>query len=96
MKRLYRAPLDWVEMAATGSADVVVANSNFTAGVYQQAFPNLPGRPKVVYPAADFDSFTPPDWAAKTKTRGGLRATPSIDTAHLLLTHHRLQGPLCH
>jgi len=47
-----------------------VVNSKFTAKVYQEAFPSLVELPKVIYPAADFDSFTPPDWDAKSKKRG--------------------------
>jgi alpha-1,3/alpha-1,6-mannosyltransferase len=66
LKKVYRAPLDWVESAATGAADVVVVNSHFTAGVYHRAFPNLP-KPRVVYPAADFGSFTQPDWTPKAR-----------------------------
>jgi len=85
MKRLYRAPLDWVEMLATGSADVVVVNSKFTAKVYREAFPTLVDLPKVIYPAADFDSFTPPDWDAKLKKRGELQRWAKLHKSFFVL-----------
>lgn len=41
MKRLYRAPLDFIENITTGLAHVVVVNSVFTRGVYKRTFPLL-------------------------------------------------------
>jgi hypothetical protein len=41
LKRLYRAPLDWLEAATTAWANMIVVNSHFTAGVYNDAFPKL-------------------------------------------------------
>jgi len=54
LKRLYRAPLDFLEEQTTGLADLVFVNSNFTAGVFAEAFPSLHRRgltPEVLYPA---------------------------------------------
>mmetsp|Transcript_37499 Transcript_37499/g.75988 ORF Transcript_37499/g.75988 Transcript_37499/m.75988 type:complete len:430 (-) Transcript_37499:206-1495(-) len=68
LKRLYRAPLDWLEATTTAWANIVVVNSLFTAGVYKKAFTGLQ-KPTVVYPAADFDSFTAPDWEKKAATK---------------------------
>ena len=69
LKRAYRAPLDYLEEATTAMADVVVVNSLFTASIFKQAFPTIARsaakEPSVLYPVADFASFTPPDWAAK-------------------------------
>jgi len=70
LKRLYRFPLDWLESTTTGLANVIVVNSNFTGGVYRKAFPRLK-EPRVVYPAADFESFTPPDWKRKAQSNRG-------------------------
>ena len=64
LKQLYRAPLDWIEGFSTAAANLTVVNSRFTAGVYRRAFPSHP-EPGVLYPAADFSSFTPPNWSAK-------------------------------
>lgn len=36
LHRFYRAPLDWLEQATTGTADLVVVNSRFTQGGYQE------------------------------------------------------------
>lgn len=53
LKRIYRAPLDALEELTTGLADVVFVNSEFTAGVFAEAFPTLHRRgiaPAVLYP----------------------------------------------
>ena len=73
LKRLYRAPLDWVEEATTAMAHVIVVNSHFTASVFRDAFPRIArgttanAAPSVLYPVADFASFTPPDWTARER-----------------------------
>lgn len=54
LKRLYRMPLDSLEELTTGLADVVFVNSEFTAGVFAEAFPYLNSwgiKPSVLYPA---------------------------------------------
>lgn len=56
LKRLYRAPLDFLEEQTTGLADIIFVNSHFTAGVFADAFPSLHNRgvvPDVLYPALD-------------------------------------------
>lgn len=50
-KQIYRIPFDWLESWTTGCSDVVVVNSNFTKGIFKDAFPRLRHRsPAVVYP----------------------------------------------
>jgi hypothetical protein len=54
LKALYRAPLDALEQAATGSADLILVNSRFTAGVFAATFERLAARgvaPAVLHPA---------------------------------------------
>lgn len=54
VKALYRAPLDALEQAATGAADLILVNSRFTAGVFAVTFERLSARgvaPAVLYPA---------------------------------------------
>jgi alpha-1,3/alpha-1,6-mannosyltransferase len=41
LKRIYRAPLDWLETETTGWANMIVVNSRFTAEVFKAAFPKL-------------------------------------------------------
>jgi alpha-1,3/alpha-1,6-mannosyltransferase len=54
LKALYRAPFDWLESWSTGCSDTIVVNSNFTKGVFADAFPALKHRkPGVVYPCVD-------------------------------------------
>ena len=50
LKRLYRAPFDWVEERTTASADLVMVNSNFTRQVFAAAFPTITKKPEVLYP----------------------------------------------
>lgn len=51
LKRLYRAPFDWLEELTTGLADEVLVNSYFTAGVFRRTFPRLAEcDPEVLYP----------------------------------------------
>ena len=38
LKRLYRAPLDWLEEKTTGMADQILVNSKFTGMKYIQVF----------------------------------------------------------
>jgi alpha-1,3/alpha-1,6-mannosyltransferase len=53
-KSLYRGPFDWLESWSTGCSDTIVVNSNFTKGVFAEAFPRLKHRsPGVVYPCVD-------------------------------------------
>lgn len=54
VKSVYRMPLDYLEQSATGRADLILVNSNFTAGVFGQTFKRLARqgvRPAVLYPA---------------------------------------------
>ena len=102
LKRLYRRPLDWLEEFTTGWADAIVVNSEFTRGVFQESFPVL-GRlvePAVLYPAADLDSFTPPNWMAKSAAKLGLlnvsrpRRRAMIVLAHPAVVAAAAQAPL--
>jgi alpha-1,3/alpha-1,6-mannosyltransferase len=54
LKSAYRVPFDWVENWSTGCSDGIVVNSNFTKGIFGEAFPLLKNRdPRVVYPCVD-------------------------------------------
>ena len=54
IKQIYRWPFDWLESWSTGCSDAIVVNSNFTKGVFKEAFPRLKERiPGVVYPCVD-------------------------------------------
>ncbi|KZS10906.1 alpha-1,3/1,6-mannosyltransferase ALG2 isoform X1 [Daphnia magna] len=57
IKKLYRAPLDWIEEKTTGLATATVVNSHFTAGVFCDTFKSIRRRPKVLYPSLNFRSF---------------------------------------
>jgi alpha-1,3/alpha-1,6-mannosyltransferase len=54
LKALYRGPFDWLESWSTGCSDTIVVNSNFTKGIFGEAFPTLKHRqPAVVFPCVD-------------------------------------------
>jgi alpha-1,3/alpha-1,6-mannosyltransferase len=55
-KRLYRVPFDWIEQVTTGLADAIVVNSQFTKGVFKDAFPKIETVPDVVYPCVDINA----------------------------------------
>jgi len=58
LKSIYRAPLDWLEEVTTGSANVVLVNSLFTKGVFQNTFSRLPHiSPQVLYPSLAMHMF---------------------------------------
>jgi alpha-1,3/alpha-1,6-mannosyltransferase len=58
MKRLYRAPLDWLEMVSTGMADTTLVNSNFTKNVFKSTFQSLQDRNlDVLYPSLNTDNI---------------------------------------
>lgn len=69
LRRLYRAPLNWIEEWTTGKADCVLVNSEFTASTFGSTFRRLQARglhPAVLYPAVDVHQFDnvlhdPPD-----------------------------------
>ncbi|XP_037092561.1 alpha-1,3/1,6-mannosyltransferase ALG2-like [Pollicipes pollicipes] len=61
LKRLYRAPLDWLEERSTGAAHRVLVNSRFTGQVFAETFPRLRHRrPDVLYPSLDLAAFDAP------------------------------------
>lgn len=61
-KRLYRAPLDWLEEKSTARADIILVNSEFTAKVFKESFPTIKISPDICYPSINtifFDKATP-------------------------------------
>ncbi|KAL4080524.1 glycosyltransferase family 4 protein [Scleroderma citrinum] len=57
LKRIYRYPMDWLEEATTRQADVILANSKFTARVTTAHFSSLKTTPKVVYPGINIEAY---------------------------------------
>lgn len=58
LKRLYRAPIDWIEEYTTGMADCILVNSQFTAAVFKKTFKSLAHiDPDVLYPSLNVTSF---------------------------------------
>ncbi|XP_059051962.1 alpha-1,3/1,6-mannosyltransferase ALG2 [Achroia grisella] len=57
LKKLYRAPLNWLEELTTSQADKVLVNSKFTARVYQDAFHKIKDIPDICYPSINTEFF---------------------------------------
>ncbi|EDV95635.1 alpha-1,3/1,6-mannosyltransferase ALG2 [Drosophila grimshawi] len=57
LKRLYRAPLNWLEEHTIGQADKVLVNSKFTLRVFQDTFRRLSTVPDVLYPSLHTQYF---------------------------------------
>ena len=86
MKRLYRAPLDWIEERSTGAAHRVLVNSRFTADVFNKTFLSLRDcRPDVLYPSLDLAAFDAPLEITLEQALG--RPPPT----HLLLSLNRFE-----
>lgn len=50
LKKLYRKPIDWLELKATAMADIILVNSAYTASVFKETFPSITKPIKVIYP----------------------------------------------
>ncbi|XP_073959710.1 alpha-1,3/1,6-mannosyltransferase Alg2 [Choristoneura fumiferana] len=57
LKKLYRAPLNWLEELTTSKADQVLVNSKYTARVYKDAFKNIKELPDICYPSINTEFF---------------------------------------
>ncbi|XP_050354787.1 alpha-1,3/1,6-mannosyltransferase ALG2 [Nymphalis io] len=57
LKKLYRAPLNWLEELTTACADKVLVNSKYTARVYQDAFQKIKDVPDICYPSINTEFF---------------------------------------
>jgi alpha-1,3/alpha-1,6-mannosyltransferase len=58
LKKLYRLPIDWLEMKTTGMADVILVNSKFTSNVFYETFSSLKDKKiDVLYPSLNTDVF---------------------------------------
>ncbi|KAL1497038.1 hypothetical protein ABEB36_008066 [Hypothenemus hampei] len=69
LKKSYRAPIDWVEMTTTSMADIILVNSQYTASVFRDTFPNIKQSIQVLYPTIA---------SSCQKIFAGLKKTPSI------------------
>ncbi|PIA42142.1 hypothetical protein AQUCO_02100182v1 [Aquilegia coerulea] len=60
LRRIYRKPIDMLEEATTGMADLILVNSRFTASTFANTFKHLNARgiqPAVLYPAVNVEQF---------------------------------------
>lgn len=57
LKRLYRLPMDWLEQATTGLADLIMVNSNFTKSVFKETFTSIKAVPDTLYPSINFSKY---------------------------------------
>ncbi|KAG6884041.1 hypothetical protein C0992_007124 [Termitomyces sp. T32_za158] len=57
LKRIYRFPMDWLEEMTTRQADVILANSLFTARVTKSYFKTITQSLRVVYPGINVSAY---------------------------------------
>ncbi|KAF5386944.1 hypothetical protein D9615_002022 [Tricholomella constricta] len=57
LKRVYRYPMDWLEETTTRQADVILANSKFTARVSKAYFRSITQTLRVVYPGINISAY---------------------------------------
>ncbi|KAM3929801.1 alpha-1,3/1,6-mannosyltransferase ALG2 isoform 1-T2 [Leptodactylus fuscus] len=58
VKKMYRAPIDWLEEKTTGMADCILVNSQFTAKIFKETFMSLSHvKPDVLYPSLNVKNF---------------------------------------
>lgn len=50
LKRIYRLPLDWLEMYGTSKSDLLLVNSQYTANVFKRTFNNIKRKIEILYP----------------------------------------------
>ncbi|KAI8552430.1 hypothetical protein RHMOL_Rhmol06G0266300 [Rhododendron molle] len=63
LRQIYRKPIDFIEEVTTGMADLILANSRFTASTFAGTFKHLHARgikPAVLYPAVNVEQFDKP------------------------------------
>lgn len=71
LKKIYRAPIDWLEERTTGMADMILVNSQFTAGIFRDTFRSLSGvQTDVLYPSLNTKTFDKPH--TEESSLGGL------------------------
>ncbi|KAF8894830.1 mannosyltransferase [Infundibulicybe gibba] len=75
IKAIYRFPMDWLEEITTRQADIILANSKFTARVFKSYFTTINQKPRIVYPGINLSAYdagidpTDPDLHAIQSTR---------------------------
>lgn len=92
-KRLYRAPLDWLEERTTAAADVIFANSDFTRRTVAAEFRSIDAaRVHVLYPGVNLARYDAP--VAADRVRAAVRRTVELaqrERAPLLLSINRFE-----
>ncbi|XP_049586940.1 alpha-1,3/1,6-mannosyltransferase ALG2 [Syngnathus scovelli] len=87
LKKLYRAPIDFLEERTTGMADLILVNSQFTAGVFRETFQSLKGvQTDVLYPSLNTRTFDQPP--TESESLWGLLPE---GTSHLFLSLNRYE-----
>ncbi|CAN9514253.1 unnamed protein product [Ophioblennius macclurei] len=87
LKKIYRAPIDWLEESTTGMADMILVNSQFTAGVFRETFHSLNRvQTDVLYPSLNTFTFDQPSADAQ-----GLEGLLPEGTSSLFLSLNRYE-----
>ncbi|KAG8442674.1 hypothetical protein GDO86_011460 [Hymenochirus boettgeri] len=85
LKKIYRAPIDWLEEKTTGMADCILVNSHFTASVFKKTFASLAHiEPAVLYPSINLSNF-------KSKVQEDLSDLFPEERKHIFLSINRFE-----
>ncbi|KAK9880495.1 hypothetical protein WA026_011735 [Henosepilachna vigintioctopunctata] len=57
LKKIYRKPIDWLECKATKYSDITLVNSEYTASVFRETFPEIEIKIEVLYPTISLSLF---------------------------------------
>ncbi len=93
LKRLYRAPIDWLEERTTAAADVIFANSEFTRRTVAREFRSIDAaRVHVLYPGVNLARYDAPVTDANVRAAVSRAvADAKRDGAPLLLSINRFE-----
>uniref|UniRef100_T1PFA5 Alpha-1,3/1,6-mannosyltransferase ALG2 n=1 Tax=Musca domestica TaxID=7370 RepID=T1PFA5_MUSDO len=76
LKRLYRAPINFLEEFTIGMSDVTLVNSKFTLRVFQETFRRLNVVPEVLYPSLNTKYFDDMQKKILANEAGSLASLP--------------------
>ncbi|KAJ2922526.1 hypothetical protein H1R20_g14557, partial [Candolleomyces eurysporus] len=70
--------MDWLEEVTTRQADIILANSNFTARVFKTYFPSIHHTPTIVYPGINLDAYQAETNTSDSDVASVLSARPTL------------------
>lgn len=79
LKKIYRKPIDWLEMRGTQQSDVILANSRYTGDVFKRTFPQIKAELQILYPTISSAYQTTVKYTKSEKVKNIL---PELENTH--------------